>query len=135
MSKKIHVRPGKTQSKVGFAAGILFCLLGVFVVIPIFGPFGIIWTIFAGLITYSHYRNGFTNKPIDNHVIEIEEDGSDMTVVSHTRGMMFSHEVEEDVSNHEDVEARLVKLQSLYHQALITREEYEQKKKEILEDL
>ena len=44
MSKKIHVRPGKGQSKVGFIAGILFCVIGLFVVIPMFGPFGIVWT-------------------------------------------------------------------------------------------
>lgn len=35
----------------------------------------------------------------------------------------------------DDVEERLRKLQGLYEQALITSEEYEQKRKEILEDL
>ncbi len=35
----------------------------------------------------------------------------------------------------DDVEERLRKLQVLYDQALINREEYEKKKKEILEDL
>lgn len=44
MSKKIYVRPGKGQSKIGFAVGIVFCLIGVFVVIPTFGLFDIIWT-------------------------------------------------------------------------------------------
>ena len=135
MSKKIHVRPGKTQSKIGFAVGIIFCLLGVIVVIPIFGPFGLFWTAVAGLITYSHYRNGFTDKPMDNHVIEIEDNGEDVTVVSHRGGMSRPFEAEPETSEKEDVEERLVKLQNLYHQALITREEYEQKKKEILEDL
>lgn len=110
MSKKIHVRPGKSQSKFGFIVGLLFCLLGLFVAIPIFGPFGIIWTGMAALITFINYRNGFTDKQIDSHVIDIEE-------------------------SRKDVESRLRKLQSLYDQALITREEYEQKKKDILEDL
>ena len=71
MSKKIHVRPGKGQSKAGFGVGIVFCLIGLFVVIPIFGPFGILWTAGAGWITYVHYKNGFTNEPIDSHVIDI----------------------------------------------------------------
>lgn len=112
MSKKIHVRPGKGQSKVGFVVGIIFCLIGLFMVVPIFGPFGILWTAVAAYITFVHYRNGFTDKQIDSHVIEIDESGENV-----------------------NVEERLRKLQSLYDQALITREEYEQKKKDILEEL
>ncbi|MBQ8231260.1 MAG: SHOCT domain-containing protein [Lachnospiraceae bacterium] len=135
MSKKIHVRPGKSQSRAGFVVGILFCLIGVFMVIPIFGIFGIFWTAIAGWITFSHYRNGFTNKQIDSQVIEIEEDGEDVTVTSHAGFRSYSYETENDASEKEDVEERLRKLQSLYDQALITREEYEQKKKEILEEL
>ena len=113
LAKKIHVRPGKSQSKVGFVVGIVFCLIGLFVVIPTFGLFGILWTAAAGWIAYTHYRNGFTDKHIASRVIEIEENG----------------EAEEDV------EERLQKLQSLYDKALITRDEYEQKRKEILSDL
>lgn len=135
MSKKIHVRPGKTESKIGFIVGLLFCLLGVVVVIPIFGIFGVIWTAIAGLITYSNYRNGFTDSPIDNHVIEIDEDGSDRTIVTHKKGIRQYLEIEDDTKSEDDVEMRLVKLQNLYHQGLITQEEYEQKKKEILDEL
>lgn len=142
MSKKIHVRPGKGQSKVGFVAGLLFCAIGLFVVIPTFGPFGVIWTLMAGIITFMNYRNGFTDKGIDSHVIDIEGDGRDITV---TREMGFgSHTYNIDMGQgdfaskayeQEDVETRLKKLQSLYDQALITREEYEAKKKDILEEL
>ena len=107
MARKIHVRPGKGQSKVGFVVGIIFCLIGLVIVIPTFGLIGIFWTAIAGYITYANYRNGFTDKQIDSHVIEIDDDG----------------------------EERLRKLQRLYDQALITREEYDQKKKEILEEL
>lgn len=107
MSKRIHVRPGKGQSKMGFVVGIIFCLIGLFVAIPTFGLFGIFWTAIAGWITYVNYKNGFTDEQIDSHVIDIED----------------------------DMETRLAKLQSLYDQSLITYEEYEQKKKEILEEL
>ena len=79
MAKKIHVRPGKGQSKFGFAVGIIFCLIGLFIAIPMFGLFGILWTAFAGFITYVNYRNGFTNKQIDSHVIEIDENGEEIT--------------------------------------------------------
>ena len=140
MAKKIHVRPGKSQSKIGFIAGILFCLIGVFVVIPMFGLFGVVWTLFAGLIAYSHYRNGFTEKPINTKVIEIDEDGEDVTVTTHTGVGEYSCHVEgESVGEAEEekksVEERLKQLTDLYVQSLITREEYEQKKKEILDDL
>ena len=114
MSKKIHVRPSGAQSKVGFAVGIIFCLIGLFVAIPTFGVFGIFWTAIAGWITYVNWRNGFSNEKIDSHVIEIE----DM-----------------DKSSGNDIENRLKSLQSLYDQRLITKEEYEEKKCEILSDL
>ncbi|MBP3569294.1 MAG: SHOCT domain-containing protein [Lachnospiraceae bacterium] len=136
MSKKIHVRPSGEQSKVGFVVGIIFCLLGVFIAIPIFGPFGILWTAIAGIITYTHWRNGFTDKKIASRVIEIEdtEDG-DVTVTSHQGfGTTYTvHETEGRSGN--SVESRLKSLQSLYDQRLITREEYEEKKQEILKEL
>lgn len=142
MSKKIHVRPGRGQSKVGFVVGLLFCAIGLFVVIPIFGPFGIIWTAMAGIITFVNFRNGFTDKQIDSHVIDIEGDGNDITVTkemgfgSHTYNVdMGQNNFAGRTSGQEDVETRLKKLQSLYDQALITREEYEAKKKDILEEL
>ncbi len=53
MSKKIHVRPGKGQSKFGFAVGIIFCLIGLFFC-----------------------------KQIDSHVVEIDEKGEDVTVTT-----------------------------------------------------
>jgi len=145
MSKKIHVRPGKTQSKAGFIVGIIFCLIGIVVVIPIFGPFGILWTAAAGWIAYSHYRNGFTDKPIATQVIEVEGDGEDITVTRHSGLGTHSYAAENVNSEYgaserekvpqESVEERLRKLQRLYDQMLITREEYEAKKKDILEEL
>ena len=140
MSKKIHVRPGKGQSKAGFVVGIIFCLIGVFIAIPIFGIFGVLWTAAAGYITFVHYRNGFTDKQIDSHVIEIDEDGEDVTVTTHTGFQRHLYKTEgnfdrTDKPEAESVEERLKKLTSLYMQSLITREEYEQKKKEILDEL
>lgn len=135
MAKKIYVRPGKTQSKVGFGVGIIFCLIGLVVVVPTFGLFGIFWTAIAGWITYSNYRSGFTDKPIDSRVIEIEDDGENMTVTSRTGFETYSYSAESTGSDSGDVEARMKRLQSLYDQALITRDEYERKRKEILEEL
>lgn len=133
MSKRIHVRPGKGQSKMGFGVGIIFCLIGVFLVIPTFGLFGVFWTAVAGWITYVNYKNGFTEEQIDSHVIEIEDDGRDVTVTKHGAYHTYSYDAEE--TSEESVEDRLKKLQNLYNQSLITSEEYEQKKKEILDEL
>ncbi len=139
MAKRIHVRPGKTQSKAGFIVGIIFCLFGLFVAIPIFGPFGIVWTAVAGWIAYSHWRNGFTDKGIDSKVIEIEDDGDDVTVTEHPgfgyRSYSYTSESNETKSDDNDIEERLRSLQSLYDQRLITKEEYDEKKQEILKEL
>ncbi len=136
MSKKIHVRPSGEQSKVGFAVGIVFCLIGLFIAIPVFGPFGILWTAVAGIITYTHWRNGFTDKKIASKVIEIEEaEDGNVTVTSH-QGFGTTYTVHEtEGRSGSSVESRLKSLQSLYDQRLITREEYEEKKQEILKEL
>ena len=140
MAKKIHVRPGKGQSKFGFAVGIIFCLIGLFFAIPTFGLFGVLWTAVAGYITYVNYRNGFTDKQIDSHVIEIDENGEDVTVTTHTGLGRHSYSIDGKIDRVDEVEKesaeeRLKQLTNLYVQSLITREEYEQKKKEILDDL
>lgn len=134
MSKRIKVRPGKTQSKVGFVVGLFFCLIGLVLVVPTFGAFGLLWTGVAIWITYSHYRNGFTDKPISNQVIEIEENGDDVIVTKNRFGNMqiSQDEINDDAEN---IEIRLRKLQSLYQQELITHDEYEKKRQEILNDL
>lgn len=104
-SKKIKVKPGKTQSRIGFVVGIVFVFLGVIVVIPTFGMFGIFWTILAGLVVFGNYKNGFTDKGVATHEIIIED------------GMEI-----EKVDGVEDIEAKLMKLNSLYEQRLITKE-------------
>lgn len=112
--KKIKVKPGKTQSKMGFFVGIAFVIIGVIGVIPIFGPFGILWTAVAGFITYSHYKNAYTEEGMATREIVIEDDEASNTG--------------------EDIEAKLKKLESLYNQGLITQEEYQEKRKEFLQE-
>ena len=134
MAKKIHVRPSRSQSKASFVVGIIFCLIGVCVVIPMAGPFGILWTGMAAWITYVNYRNGFTNRGIDSRVIEVEDDGQDIHVTSHSGYHSYSYNTQGNAVD-DSVEERLRKLQSLYDQSLITYEEYEQKRKDILAEL
>lgn len=80
-----------------------------------------------------NYKNGFTDETIESHVIEIEDDEQDMTVNGHGKYQSYSCDMDE--KSEEDAEVRLKKLQSLYNQSLITYEECEQKKKDILDEL
>ncbi len=111
--RSYRYRPNKVQSAVGIAAGGLFILLGLFFVIPTFGFFGIIWTLFAVGITASNAYAAFSGKGYGSLEME-EQDGPG------------------ESSSGLDFEEKLQKLQRLYEQRLITREEYEQKRAEIL---
>lgn len=121
--KKIKVKPGKAQSKIGFIASLLFVVIGIVIAIPTFGLFGIIWTGLAALIAFTEFKNGFSDEGITTHEITIEDED--------TRTSEGADDAEE-VGN--DIEAKLIKLNSLYDQCLITREEYDEKRKELLDE-
>lgn len=116
MSRRIRVKPGKTQSKIGFAMGLVFCGIGIFFVIPTFGGFGIIWTLFAVIITVSSALNAFTDKGVASHEIVVDEDGP-------------------YASGEDLIEERLKKLKDMYEKELITSDEYEAKKRELLDKM
>ena len=75
-----------------------------------FGLFGIIWTCLAGFICYSYYKNAYTDEGMPAYEISIDEDVS-------------------------QIEERLKKLDHLYNNGLITRDEYDEKRKEILNQI
>ena len=114
MKRRVTYRPSKAQSILGGIMGLIFVLIGLFVVIPSFGPFGLLWTAGAGAIAGTNLYQAFGKGYIGPN-IEIEGD--------------------EGEAPEESAEARLRKLQSLYDQRLITPEEYEEKRKEILKEL
>ena len=125
MSKRVRVKPGKGQSSVGFIAGLVFCFIGLFIVIPIFGIFGIFWTVIAVVITVSHGFNAFSDKGIVSHEIIIDDDDR-------------NHEYDNNhdyVDNRKTPEERLSEIQSLYEKGIITENEYQQKRRQILEDI
>ena len=127
MARRIKVKPGKTQSKFSFFVGLAFVLIGVVVVIPTFGPFGILWTAVAGYIAFSHYKNGFTSEGVPTHEIEIDDDqGYGYTNMSDYSAPQYTSE--------NDIEVKLRKLEDLYNKDLITSEEYEKKRQEILDE-
>ena len=116
MRRNIKVKPGRTQSTMGFVTGLIFVGIGLFVVVPTFGPFGIFWTLIAAAITVTNGINAFGKKGVASHEIVVEEDGRTGAGTS-------------------TVEQRLEEVKNLYDRGLITKEEYEAKRSEILKDL
>ena len=94
----------------GWSVGLVFVVLGVFVVIPTFGAFGVLWTVLALITTVTSAINAFTGEGIASHRFTIEDDSPS------TAG-------------------RLEELKGLYDQGLITREEYDKRREEILREI
>ena len=115
MRKDIRVRPGKAQSMISFCVGIAFVLIGVCFAIPMFGSFGILWTIIALVITVVNGINAFSKKGIATAHFEVQQDQ------------------EFDYSS--SSEQRLQEAKDLYEKGLMSKEEYEEKRKEILKQL
>jgi hypothetical protein len=121
MSRNIKVKPGKGQSMAGFFMGIVFCLIGLFIVIPTIGPFGIFWTIVAAVITFTNGYNAFTDKGIASHEITIDDE--------------YNQYTQDKSDNSKTSEERLNELQGLYNKSMITYDEYQEKRKKILNEI
>lgn len=110
--KRVRYRVSKAQGIFGIIWGGIFVVIGITVAIPNIGAFGVIWTLFAAAITvynaYCAFGKGYVGPEV-----ELEDmDGEPTTT-----------------------EERLKHLRYLYDRRLITEEDYETKRKEILEDL
>ena len=126
--KRVTYRPSKSGSIAAGVMGVIFALIGLFVVIPNFSNaggfgaiFGLLWTIAAGVMAGVSFYEAFGKKYIGPE-IHIEEESAEHA----------QHSSTPPASN---VQARLSELKTLYDQRLITHEEYEAKRKEILEEL
>ena len=124
--RRIRVRPGKAASLVSFVVGIAFVVIGLVAVIPMAGPFGLLWTGVAVAITVMNGVNAFGKKGVASMEIETEEPEA--------------APAEEETHDHIpsmalDVRERLEQLKDLREAGLITGEEYETKREEILRDL
>ena len=112
---KQTIRPGKTESRIGFFIGALFTFFGVAMLLMghltplpviLLVPFGILWTFISGFNTYRAYKNGFTDEGMPYYEIR-SEGGSDF-------------------------EGKLRQLERLKADGLITELEYQQKRREIM---
>ena len=113
---RVRVRPSKPASAIGMIVGIVFVGIGVFVVIPIFGLFGILWTLVAAAIGIFNAVNLFSDRGIAATQFDI--DGADFL------GRQ---------SDQLPFDERLRKLEQLRTEKLITEVEYQQKRDELME--
>jgi len=120
MNQRYNVRPGKGQSMFGFIAGIIFVLLGFTVVLPTFGTFGIVWVIFTIGITVMHGLNAFTQKGVATHRVDVTTEANTST--------------EAIKQSNDRFDEKLRKLHQLKQEGILTDEEYEEKKKQMLNE-
>ncbi|MCJ7675023.1 MAG: SHOCT domain-containing protein [Sedimentisphaerales bacterium] len=111
-----RIRPSKPVSAVAMVVGIIFIGIGVFLVIPAIGPFGVFWTLAAFAITVYYGINVFSEHGVSHQVVEFEGD------------------LKSD-SKESDVETRLEKLESLKQKGLLTDAEYKDQRERILKEL
>ena len=125
--KRVRVKPGKAQSTVSFVVGLAFVLVGLVMVVPTFGPFGLLWTGVAVAITVINGLNAFGKKGVPTMEIYSEEEDE---VPSPAR-----EDHDHIPSTALTTQERLEQLQTLKEAGLLTDEEYRNKREEILREL
>ena len=122
--RNIRIKPGRTLSAMGFVVGVIFVCVGLFVVVPAFGLFGLLWTGIAVAITVVNGMNAFGKKGVPTMEIYTEEE--------EPKPDSQEHQIP---TNTLDAKGRLEQLESLKKAGLLTQEEYDRKRKEILRSL
>ncbi len=117
MRRRMRYRPSKASCIFGGIVGLIFTGIGVFAVIPAFGPFGIVWTLIA--LGIAIYQFAMAAGKVSMGSWSIEEEGAG----------------EGNGPGGKSAQDRLTELQNLYDRRLISREEYEEKRRKILEEL
>ncbi|SHJ21950.1 SHOCT domain-containing protein [Lutispora thermophila] len=121
MPKRVRVKPSKPSSLFGMIAGIIFVFIGLFEAISNFGAFGVFWTIIAIIITVYQAYNFFADKGVASWEIDIDN------------GFNEENNIQSPSVN-DDFEIRLRKLARLKDEGLITEEEFQKKREEILRE-
>ncbi|MFK3959881.1 SHOCT domain-containing protein [Guptibacillus hwajinpoensis] len=112
MSSHFRVKPSKASSMIGMIAGVLFVIIGIAFVSQI-GAFGIIWTVFAIIITGYHALNVFKKDGVSSYQADFDSEDN-------------------HVSSDQDYESKIRQLHRLKEDHIITDEEYQKKKAELL---
>lgn len=129
--RRVTYRPSKAQGAFGVAVGVVFVIIGLVMVIPSFGPFGILWTLIAVGITamnaYQAFGKGYAGPEITIEEDEEPRRGTSSSPAPETHDHIPSTAL--------DVKGRLEQLKELKEAGLLTQEEYDKKRQEILKGL
>ena len=117
MRRRMRYRPSRANCIFGGIVGIIFTCIGLFVAIPAAGAFGVLWTLIALAMTIYQFAMAAGKVSAGSWSIEEEDEGRD------------------GAPGGKSAQDRLTELQNLYDRRLITQEEYEAKRQEILKDL
>ena len=138
MRRNIRYQPSKAGAIMGVVVGILFILIGIFEVIPIFGFFGIVWTLFAVGITIVNVGQALGKKNFMPEIRVEDEDGSHDADKFTRREASFRP----DAADHMHItgaslspKERLEQLEVLKGAGLIDDGEYQDMRTEILKGL
>jgi hypothetical protein len=85
MSYRMGIQPSKPMAAVGLAAGVVFLLLGVAVVIPVFGTFGVFWTAVAAIITLFYAYNLFSRRGVSAYEVDVDAPEDDLRKLAQLR--------------------------------------------------
>jgi hypothetical protein len=85
MSYRVGIKPSKPAAAVGLAAGVVFLLLGVTVVISIFGTFRVFWTAVAGIITLFCAYNLFSRRDVSTYEVDVDAPEDDLRKLAQLR--------------------------------------------------
>lgn len=130
--RKVTYRPGKAQGIFGIVWGCVFILIGLVVVVPAAGAFGLLWTAMAVGITAMNAYQSF-GKKYRGPEIHIEEEDEEGSAAWDAAASAESHDHIPSMAL--DAKGRLEQLESLKSAGLITHEEYQKKREEILRGL
>lgn len=122
MGRKIRVKPSRPASLFGLIAGVIFVLIGITIAIPTFGLFGVFWTLCAVAITGFQAYSFFSPSGGATWEVDIDSEGN---------GPM-DHPSTSEIRD--DFETRLRKLNRLKEEGLISEEEFQRKREEILRE-
>lgn len=115
MPRKGKIKPNKGVSVIGMIAGVGMVVIGITQVIPDAGLFGVVWTLVAVGIAVVNAINMFTENGVASFQIDIEDNDSYQ-------------------EKEQSFDEKLRKIKALKDDGIISEEEYEVKRKEILRD-
>jgi hypothetical protein len=111
----VRVRPSKSMSLTALVVGVGFVIVGLLVIVPQFGLFGVLWTLVALGIAIYHGANVFLRRGAALYQVDVE--GGDRP------------------ADGPDVAGRLEHLDELRRAGRVSEAEYQEQRARILRDL